>query len=539
MKIRQRGFTIVELLVVIVVIAVLAAVVIFGYGAWRNQLAADSIKSDLTNAATAMESARNFGSGYPTDIPASYAASENSTVRYVMGDEGQFCLEGRSKVMNGIYYFIDSSKGTEPLEGTCAGGEGATPDWTIFVYDTTMPSCTTLTMQLPITSPTSAPGSEIDWGDGSTGTLTSSVQSHTYATPGEKIVQYKGPITTVNAYNIPTASRQCLKEVRQWSDTVTPTTVTFKAANNVQRVAEPPKSVTDMSEMFWSARSFNQNISSWDVSHVTDMEYMFYDARAFNQNINSWDVSNVTNMRYMFGTADAFNQPLDSWDVSKVTNIAGMFNNTDAFNQPINSWNTSNVTNMNGVFSFAAAFNQPIGSWNTSKVTDMSGMFIAAPFNQPIGSWNTGNVTTMSSMFSNNAKFNQPIHTWDTSKVTNMSFMFSNNDAFNKPLNGWDTSNVTNMSSMFTGASVFNGAIGSWDVTKVTNMLNMFKEAYAFNQPLATWNTQNVVNMFGMFQYATSYNQNLSSWNVSSVNPRPPGSFDANATSWTLPRPVW
>jgi prepilin-type N-terminal cleavage/methylation domain-containing protein len=539
MKIRQRGFTIVELLVVIVVIAVLAAVVIFGYGAWRNQLATDSIKSDLTNAATAMESARNFGSGYPTDIPASYAASENSTVRYVMGDEGQFCLEGRSKVMNGIYYFIDSSKGTEPLEGTCAGGEGATPDWTIFVYDTTMPSCTTLTMQLPIISPTSAPGSEIDWGDGSTGTLTSGLPSHTYTTPGEKIVQYKGPITTINALSLAAAGRQCFKEIRQWSDSVTPTTVTFKGANNIQRVAEPPKSVTDMSEMFWSARTFNQNISSWDVSHVTSMRSMFFDARAFNQNINSWNVSNVTDMSSMFNGALVFNQPLDSWDVSKVTNMYGVFANTDAFNQPLNSWNTSNVTNMGGIFAFSDAFNQPLNAWNTSNVTDMSTMFAGSIYNQPIGSWNTSNVTKMGSMFSSNSVFNQPLNTWDTSKVTDMSFMFSNASSFNQSLNSWNTANVTNMSTMFSKATAFNGSIGAWNTSKVTNMMNMFKENPSFNQPIGSWNTALVSSMTGMFQYATSFNQNLSGWNISSITSRPPVSFDANATSWTLPRPVW
>ena len=33
--------------------------------------------------------------------------------------------------------------------------------------------------------------------------------------------------------------------------------------------------VTDMSRLFWGASSFNQNISSWDVSNVTNMQQMF------------------------------------------------------------------------------------------------------------------------------------------------------------------------------------------------------------------------------------------------------------------------
>ena len=38
------------------------------------------------------------------------------------------------------------------------------------------------------------------------------------------------------------------------------------------------------------------------------MSYMFYNNSTFNQDISSWDVSNVTNMADMFACNTSFNQ---------------------------------------------------------------------------------------------------------------------------------------------------------------------------------------------------------------------------------------
>jgi surface protein len=152
--------------------------------------------------------------------------------------------------------------------------------------------------------------------------------------------------------------------------------------------------------MFSNATSFNQNISSWDVSNVTDMYAMFYGAQAFNQPIGTWDVSNVTIMNTMFTNATSFNQPIGSWNVGNVTNMNTMFFSATSFNQPIGSWNVGNVTNMSTMFKAASSFNQPIGSWNVSNVTNMFEMFaFATAFNQNISSWDVSNVTNMSTMF--------------------------------------------------------------------------------------------------------------------------------------------
>jgi surface protein len=43
------------------------------------------------------------------------------------------------------------------------------------------------------------------------------------------------------------------------------------------------------------AKSFNQDISDWDVSNVTDMNIMFREAKSFNQDISNWDVTAIIN----------------------------------------------------------------------------------------------------------------------------------------------------------------------------------------------------------------------------------------------------
>jgi surface protein len=57
-----------------------------------------------------------------------------------------------------------------------------------------------------------------------------------------------------------------------------------------------------MNTMFYWARAFDQDLSSWDVSNVTNMFDMFREARAFNQNLGDWDLSGLssgTRARFM------------------------------------------------------------------------------------------------------------------------------------------------------------------------------------------------------------------------------------------------
>jgi|GEM_PF-3134464 len=237
-----------------------------------------------------------------------------------------------------------------------------------------------------------------------------------------------------------------------------------------------------------------------DLSNVTDMTQMFAEASSFNQPVNNWNVSNITKMTSMFYSASNFNQPLDNWDVSNVTLMYAMFNDASSFNQPLNNWDVSNVTNMSWMFSGASSFNQPLDNWDVSSVRDMYIMFgYASSFNQPLNNWNVSNVTDMSSMFTEASSFNQPLNNWNVSNVTNMSQMFAGASSFNQPLNNWDVSNVTNMSAMFALASSFNQPLNNWNVSNVIDMTGIFYEASSFNRPLIYWDLSSITDIFYIF----------------------------------------
>jgi surface protein len=161
-----------------------------------------------------------------------------------------------------------------------------------------------------------------------------------------------------------------------------------------------PSLVTDMSDLFKNNSTFNQNISTWDVSNVTNMSGMFYgavtgSATAFNQPIGDWDVSNVTDMSAMFlssaliSDVNAFNQPIGNWNVSNVTDMSNMFSYARNFNQNISIWDVSNVNNMSNMFGAATAFNQNLSTWSVDGVTSCGGFSINAPLTEA----NTPNFT--------------------------------------------------------------------------------------------------------------------------------------------------
>lgn len=114
----QPGFTIVELLIVIVVIAILATVTIIGYNGVSQQARASAVQSDLAQAVRKIELAKvEGGLGlYPTDLPGGITSSAGSTFVYSYDPTlNRFCVT--TSIGDTAYYASTSDK--SPREGRC------------------------------------------------------------------------------------------------------------------------------------------------------------------------------------------------------------------------------------------------------------------------------------------------------------------------------------------------------------------------------------------------------------------------------------
>lgn len=118
----KRGFTIIEVLVIIVVISILAGMTYFFVGDWRGETATNEVKSDLTNAVNALENHRNFNaSGYANSLSeVNYSGSDTVTLNYQKRSaNNSYCLNATSTVKPDVAWYVDSATGKAPKPGSC------------------------------------------------------------------------------------------------------------------------------------------------------------------------------------------------------------------------------------------------------------------------------------------------------------------------------------------------------------------------------------------------------------------------------------
>lgn len=127
-----------------------------------------------------------------------------------------------------------------------------------------------------------------------------------------------------------------------------------------------PAYVSSLEQMFSGALTFNQDISSWDVSNIKSTKSTFKGAVLFNRNIGAWNVKNIRIMGSMFYGALAFNQDISSWDVSGVS--LG-WEDTDTMVSPTEGFES--------MLRDAASFNQDLSRWCVSRIPTLPYRFTA------------------------------------------------------------------------------------------------------------------------------------------------------------------
>ena len=113
------GFTIIELLIVVIVIAILATITVVAYNGITAQAHESALKSDLEAAGKQLQIAKATDGDYPDDA-SGLKKSDTTTFGNYTHTDGDFCLDatvaGTDKVFN------VTSGGVR--EGACGGGSG-------------------------------------------------------------------------------------------------------------------------------------------------------------------------------------------------------------------------------------------------------------------------------------------------------------------------------------------------------------------------------------------------------------------------------
>ncbi len=115
----SRGFTVVELLVVIVVIGVLSGITVMAYGAWRDDTDKTVLESDLRGAATVMKQRLTSDGTYPSVLSSDdFKRGDGVTINVRSANKKFYCLEA-TLAGSSLGTYMTSSVSAQPTAGVC------------------------------------------------------------------------------------------------------------------------------------------------------------------------------------------------------------------------------------------------------------------------------------------------------------------------------------------------------------------------------------------------------------------------------------
>lgn len=121
MQQTRRGFTIIELLIVIVILVALVMITIFAFGNYRQRTAKTEVRTELMNGAGAVTQYKNFNNTVPTSqaaFDALYKAGSNVTLTYTYTSASVYCLKGQSTAETSVVWYINGTRG-QPSQTAC------------------------------------------------------------------------------------------------------------------------------------------------------------------------------------------------------------------------------------------------------------------------------------------------------------------------------------------------------------------------------------------------------------------------------------
>ena len=117
---KQKGFTIVELLIVVVVIAILAAITIVAYNGIQNRSKQSAVQASLVQAVKTIELAKvaNTAGTYPdSQANANIKSGSGVTLTYTYNaTSNAYCVQA----VNGTIQYSATNFSTDPVVGGCA-----------------------------------------------------------------------------------------------------------------------------------------------------------------------------------------------------------------------------------------------------------------------------------------------------------------------------------------------------------------------------------------------------------------------------------